>query len=319
MSSAFVVEEATAERLTSLGGVVAPSPFFSPAYAAAQRALGSRVLLLVDQSASIPVAALGLLQIGHLTRSLRVEFGPGDANHPFWRGVRELCRDQAIRRLTADTYGNGGELPHWPGEQFRTHSEQFLIDLSGPRNQFSESHRRRVKASLNAGLILRRPVSKDSLGTYRELIEASKDRRQARGERVGASILTAEVLALLHAEAAEIWFAEHDGKPVACVLFIAGPGAAYYAAAGAGPIGLERGAPYFLVDSAIRHFRATGRTILNLGGVPMSAQGLRQFKAGFGSSPVPCEFAQFIVGGPVYRALLQAVDWARAHRWPEAA
>ncbi|MEO8448694.1 MAG: GNAT family N-acetyltransferase [Gemmatimonadota bacterium] len=321
MSAAFVSEEATGEGVTALLGVVPPSAYFSPGYAAAQRALGSRVLLLVDRSGPRPVAALGSLQIGRLTRSLRIEAGPSDPNHPFWQGVWDLCRTEGIRRLTVGTYSSGGALPQWPGELFRTRSDEFVIDLSETRAiRYSDSHRRRVRASSRAGLILRRPVPADCLGAYSELIEASKRRREARGERVGVSLLMEEVRALLRANAGEAWFVEKAGEPVACVLFMVSEGAAYYYAAGACDAGLELGAPYFLVDSAIQHFRSTGRRMLNLGGVPPNAGGLRQFKAGFGSSSISCEYAQFIVGGPMSRVLLHAVDWAagQAHRWSDA-
>ena len=72
------------------------------------------------------------------------------------------------------------------------------------------------------------------------------------------------------------------------------------------------GASHFLRFESALALQAEGADIFYLGGVRPEEEGLRSFKAGFGTTPIDTQSVSAYVGGPVRRRLSSAIQWLRS-------
>jgi lipid II:glycine glycyltransferase (peptidoglycan interpeptide bridge formation enzyme) len=77
---------------------------------------------------------------------------------------------------------------------------------------------------------------------------------------------------------------------------------------------MSSGASHCLIHEIALALQTQGIERFNLGGADDPNGGLERFKAGFGTTPVELEAAEFSFSGPIRRAITQVVDGIKAMR-----
>lgn len=306
-------DEAALERasLTDLD-----NPFLTARYLQSQRLLRRESwLLALEGAGAMRAAALCFVERGRLRRTLTIPSSPPvDADSPFWAGVRELIASQAITDLELSTFASPeSKIPQWPGELERIDRTEFAMPLKGvellPR--ISKSHRERISKGRKKGLIVRRDHSDAAIDAHVALHINSMDRRKSRGENVPLEFEREGSAALLTSGAGELFQAMLGDHVASSLLILRSQTGAYSESSGNSKEGMSIGASHFLRYETALALQADGVEMFYLGGVRPEEEGLRSFKAGFGTTPIDTQSVSAYVGSPVRRHLSSAIQWLR--------
>lgn len=292
-------------------GMLAPcNPFNNPLYVAAQKDVGQLpVALLLKRDAELIAGCMGYMGGRVPSRALDIvsvadlPTDVPDAEAIFWRGVMTFCRAQRVVHLNVASYGTRWlNLPHLPEQDSRRARAEYVLDLQQPLPKPSSNHKRNISRAQKAAVQVRRTRDNVALREHVNLMSASMERREQRGESVPTVHPSPFDSALLTCGAAEL-FQAHDGSSLlSSILVLRAPRGAYYQSAGTSPEGMEIGASQFLISSVASILQQEGMYLFNLGGAGEEAPGLQRFKAGFGAHPVPLEAASFVFGSRGERA-----------------
>ena len=191
------------------------------------------------------------------------------------------------------------------GELTRRRRREFVLDLRGepPASRFASNHRRNIARARNQGLSLRRTREADACAVHDRLVHTSLHRRSARGESVPTGSDLPRYIALMQAQAGELFQVVRGDDVLSSLLVLRAREGAYYQSAGTSPDGMAAGASHFLVAGIVSCLRDEGLEVFNLGGADEDAAGLQRFKEGFGAVAVPLEAAQFSTEPVVVRRL----------------
>jgi hypothetical protein len=123
------------------------------------------------------------------------------------------------------------------------------------------------------------------------------------------------LLGLASMSSAFVVGAERDGRIEAAVLFLGGATQAEYAVHASTDAAI--GCSAMLIASAIAHFKAAGKSVLNLGGGARPDDGLHNFKKRFGGKTYPVASARQIYDAGAYLRLAGSrtnAAWFPAYR-----
>ncbi|MEP7065124.1 MAG: GNAT family N-acetyltransferase [Gemmatimonadota bacterium] len=293
------------------------NPFLTVRYLRSQKSLGREGWLLsLENAETMLAAALTFLERGRLRRTLTIPSSPPvSAESPFWPGVRAFIGDEGITDLEISTFASPeSTIPPWPGELDRIDRTEFAMQLKDiellPR--VSKSHRERISKGRKKGLIVRRDSSDAAIDAHIALHINSMDRRKSRGEDVSLAFERAGSAALLTSGAGELFQAMLGDHVASSLLILRSLRGAYSESSGNSKEGMNIGASHFLRYESALALQSEGVEVFYLGGVRPQEEGLRSFKAGFGTTPIDTQSISAYVGGTMRRRLSSAIEWLQS-------
>jgi Acetyltransferase (GNAT) domain len=211
-------------------------------------------------------------------------------------------RNQGAAEVVMDSF-DASCHPEFRTSTVRVLREEFVLSLEGAPEEMlarcTQHHRRHIRKGDRSHWTLRTHVGVDARGVLGVVQHAARVRADHRGTPFGAPAIAA--VAEDRFEPGSPWgstvFAAWDGDVVLAAMLVGWGGRhAYYVAGGSTPSGYAAGAGVWLQWRIATALADTGRVSYNLGGAPVSGTdgtGLRRFKEGFGTRPVPCVGARW--------------------------
>jgi hypothetical protein len=317
VTATFFARPADEQAVERASSTDPDNPFLTARYLQSQQSLEREAWLLsVEDSGAVSAGALCFVERGRLRCALSIPSSPPvAANSPFWPGLRAYIEDQGITDLELSTFASPeSRIPPWDGEYERVDRTEFAMLLKDvellPR--VSKSHRERVSKGRKKGLIVRRGHSDAAIDAHIELHINSMGRRKSRGEDVTLEFERAGSAALLASGAGELFQAMLGEHVASSLLILRSATGAYSESSGNSKEGMAIGASHFLRFESALTLQAEGAEIFYLGGVRPQEEGLRAFKAGFGTTPIDTQSVSAYVGGPMRRHLSSAFQWLRS-------
>lgn len=303
------------EHITSLAPA---NPFNTWPYAAAHAAAGRRcVALLLRNDDALVAACVGYINGALPFRRLDIpsiaDLQNSSMGQEFCDGLNAYCRRNSIFDLEIESYSTRHvAVPPLPGEVARIPRQEYILDLTQALHVTSSNHRRNAARAKKAGVAVTRTREPNALHDHLNLMDASMQRRELRGESVPSVSASIEERALLANGGAELFQAHHAGSVVSSVLALRAPDGAYYQSAGTSPEGMTIGASPLLIITMAELLQQDGLKRLNLGGAAADLPGLQRFKEGFGAEVVKLEAVRCSRGSASARLARRIV--ARAMR-----
>ncbi len=293
------------------------NPFLVSEYLHAQRALGRQSWLLgLGTESTVECAALCFIERGRIRRSLIVPSSPPvDTSSPFWTGLDGFCRKHGITDLDVSTFATPASvIPTMRGETARVRRTEYAMSFVGTDlwEKVSKSHRDRIKKGRKNGLAMRREPTDAAIDAHVALHVNSMDRRKLRGEDVSLEFERSTSAALLAAGAAELFQAMLGDHVASSLLVLRSSKGAYSESSGNSTEGMAIGASHFLRYETAIALQAEGIEMFYLGGAREHEEGLRAYKAGFGTIPIDTDAVTAYVGGPLRRGISAAMNTVRA-------
>jgi len=316
VSASFIARPADDEALERASLTDADNPFLTVRYLQSQRSLGREGWLFSVESADVmDAAALCFLERGRIRRTLTIPSAPPvPADSPFWTGVRAYVAEHGVTDLELSTFASPeSRLPEWPGETERIDRTEFAmvlrdVDLLA---RVSKSHRERVSKGRRKGLVVRRENSSEAIDAHVALHINSMDRRKSRGENVSLAFEREGSAALLASGAGELFQAMLGEHVASSLLVLRSKTGAYSESSGNSKEGMGIGASHFLRYETAVTLQAEGIEIFYLGGARPSEEGLRAFKAGFGTMPIDTQSVVAYLGGSLRHKLSDVIQRVR--------
>lgn len=317
MPETFFARPADEEAVERASATDLDNPFLTPRYLESQRMLGREGwLLALEDEGATRAAALAFLERGRLRRTLTIPSSPPVAtDSPFWSGVRTFIAEHGVTDLELSTFATPeSRIPHWPGELERIDRTEFAMPLKDAEllPRVSKSHRERISKGRRKGLVVRREASDAAIDAHLALHINSMERRKSRGEDVPLEFERAGSAALLASGAGELFQAMLGDHVASSLLILRSATGAYSESSGNSKDGMAIGASHFLRFESASALQAEGVTTFYLGGVRPEEEGLRSFKAGFGTTPIDTQSVSAYVGNPMRRHLSSAIQWLRS-------
>jgi hypothetical protein len=308
------------EIVDALSAAYPENCFYTSAYCIAQQMIGARLCVFEVGSAG----CTAFVREGRLHRSLYIPSVPhldNGAAAVFCAGVREFCRRNRISHAFLESYGSTSSNLSTFEEQVQWRERgEFVVYLDPGMQEIASNHHRNVRKARRAGLALHRSRDWSAGAAHLELVAASLQRRQTRGESAVYLRDHHELKSYLDSGAGELFQVFDSGEIRSSLLVLKSSSGAYYQSAGTTPAGMQQGASHFLVHEAATALRAEGVKVFNLGGASADSPGLRRFKEGFGSSTVRLSSVRLDFRRPVLRSLEAAArkSWRYARRISQA-
>jgi lipid II:glycine glycyltransferase (peptidoglycan interpeptide bridge formation enzyme) len=294
------------ELLAQISSLSPQSPFDTPAYGAALAARNADACALLLKNGNQPVnGCLAALAGSRWNRRLEIFTTPAlDEPDIFWDGVAAFCRDHKVCDLDLQTFASvAPSMPTFDHQLSERERSEYVADLGadGLFESCSNNHKRSIRKARKAGLEVARSDSLDDYQTHIKLMRASMTRRSTRGEKVPMPSADDFDFALLRQGAGELFQARSSASVLASMLVLKSSEGGYYQSAGTIPEGMKLGASPFLISEVANLLAAEGYRTFNLGGVDPGADGLRRFKAGFGTREVRLTAARYSMISPLNR------------------
>jgi hypothetical protein len=197
---------------------------------------------------------------------------------------------------------------------FKQHS---VIDLDKPHDQvISRRHRKEARRALRQLSVHRHPNPPEFLDVWMSLHEQLVARHNVKGIAAFSRSAFAEQLAT---PGMVVFWASHEGVPVAATLYLCHKGVAYGHVLGCTDLGYQHGALYALIWTAIETFTGSMRWI-NLMGVPggedAGSEGIRQFKRGWTQETRTAWLCGRVLNRPRFDAIVAATGTAKTQYFP---
>ncbi|MBA2685708.1 MAG: GNAT family N-acetyltransferase [Gemmatimonadaceae bacterium] len=317
MIPTFFAREAD-DRWIHLASATDPdNPFLVVTYLHAQRALGRESWLLgIGTESMVESAALCFMERGRVRRSLIVPSSPPvDTKSEFWPGLDGFCRKHGITDLDISTFATPASvIPAMRGETTRVRRTEYAMSLAGSDlwEKVSKSHRDRIKKGRKNGLVVRREATDAAIDAHVSLHMNSMDRRKLRGEDVSLEFERSTSAALLTSGAAQLFQAMLGDHVASSLLVLRSSKGAYSESSGNSTEGMNIGASHFLRYEAAVALQTEGIEMFYLGGAREHEEGLRAYKAGFGTIPIDTDAVTAYIGGSLRRGLSSAMETLHA-------
>ncbi len=280
------------------------NPFYTHEYVAFRLAQGWTPHMLwldagYDATGATAVGCTAFGKSGRASRTLEIPSMPDvDADHVFWQELRTLCRKERITDLTVGSFASpGGTIPDLGPVVSRKDRWEYVLDLQQPDlfRKMRKGHAYSIKRGQKAGLVLKRRTDMEACRIHADLINASMERRQQRGENVSTGAQADNFASILDAGAGEIFQAVQDDNVLSSNLILLSDKGGYNHTQGTRPDGMNVGAAQFLIHAIAQSLAADGATLFNIGGTDDPESGLTKFKSGFGKSTrvISLQSAQF--------------------------
>jgi hypothetical protein len=299
-----------AEALAACGGTF----FHAPPVLEVSLPPGEPVYARLQQGPRTLAVALGVAVRCRLSRRARhLRFAALPAAAPGVDGGRaaarlaELLAARGAAEVVMESFGARGEAGAAAGGEPGRARTEFVLPLSeGPDAllmRMRPTHRRHVRQGERAGWRLRVLRGDDALRLLAAVREGASGRAAARGDGFDAGDVPAAFAAGW--DPAPPWgvatFAAYDGDvPLAAAGVGWAGGQSYLLTGGSTPEGYRGSAAHWLTWRLMAELAAAGLARHNLGGVPAgavaadhSAQGLYEYKRGYGGEEVPCRGARW--------------------------
>jgi lipid II:glycine glycyltransferase (peptidoglycan interpeptide bridge formation enzyme) len=276
---------------------------------------GYRSWVLGLQNGALVSGCGAFLRSGKLTRTLEIHSAPvlsGAA--AFWDGLLEFCRSQRVTHLEVGSFGaSGAFVPELPGEQHRVRRWECVVDLAGADlwESLHSKHKQGINRAKKTGVIVRAGCGERDCDEHEQLMHASTQRRQTRGEDIADPSGAAQRRLLVRHGAGQFFQALLGEKVVSSTLILLSATTGYCHTAGTSPEGMQCGASHLLNYEIARTLQQRAMTVYNLGGVQDLDSGLAKFKLRFGARIVELEAADFLVGSRLVEGLSKAARWLR--------
>lgn len=305
------------ELLNEISALSPQSPFDTPAYGAALAARNADVCaLLLKDGNQLVNGCLAALAGSRWNRRLEIFTTPAlQEPEIFWDGVAAFCREHKVCDLDLQTFASvSPSMPAFDHQLSERERSEYVADLAEDDlfESCSNNHRRSIRKARKAGLELTRSDSLDDYRTHIQLMRASMTRRSTRGEKVPMPSADDFDYALLQQGAGELFQARSSDDVLASMLVLKSSESGYYQSAGTMPEGMKLGASPFLISEVANLLAAAGYRTFNLGGVDPGADGLRRFKAGFGTREVRLTAARYSMISPLNRAVRSVARGVKA-------
>lgn len=286
--------------------------FFAKSYAEVMASTGPSAWLLgMEDTGRLASGCYGFVTSGRMNRMLRINSLPAQPNDLFWKGLLEFCSAHGIGCLKLDNHRLPADrIPALPGESQRDEHLSYLMDLSGPwESELALNHRRSLRRAGAAGLAVRRKEDRAACDDHRRLVEASTERRRAKGEEVelSGSIALNEFPAFVAGGHVELFQAVSGDQALSSVVILRAGEYAWGDSAGTSPRGMQCGASHFLYFHLFQSLRTAGVRIFDFGCAEPDTH-LSFFKSRFGAAAHAIESATFYPSGGVRRALSSAAQ-----------
>ncbi len=324
MPASFVARPADDTLLERASLTDADNPFLTSRYLASQRTLGRDPWLLsLEDAGAMHAAALCFLERGRIRTTLIIPSSPPvPLDSPFWAGVASFVADRGVTDLELSTFATPeSRIPPMRGEVERIERTEFAMPLPDAEilSRVSKSHRERISKGRRKGLLVRRERSDEAIDAHVALHINSMDRRKSRGEEVSLDFERAGSAALLASGAGDLYQAMLGDHVASSLLVLKSVKGAYSESSGNSKEGMGIGASHFLRYETAVTLQAEGIEIFYLGGARTHEEGLRSFKAGFGTTLIDTQSVTAYVGGPLRHKLSAAIQKLRSAGNPDEA
>lgn len=313
MTFRFEAVPADRSAVGALAALAPTNPFATPAFVAAQRALGRDAVVLTLRDGERTVFACAALLTGRApARLLSIPSAPGfrstDEARCFTEGIESIVRASHVCEAEIGSFASPeSAAPLFAGRGVHRARVEYLLDLERPV-RLSSNHRRNAVRARRSGVTVRRGTDHGALAAHLRLMAQSMERRDARGESVPVVAEDREARALLQLGAAELFQAMNGDVPLSSVLVLRSATGAYYHSAGTSPHGMELGASPLLLGEIAASLASEGATVFNLGGAGDESPGLQRFKAGFGARTVSLDAVTVTFGSGAERYVRRGVS-----------
>jgi len=319
MTVTFVARAADDALLDRASLTDADNPFLTSRYLQSQRALGrDGWLLSLEDDGAMQAAALCFLERGRIRSTCVIPSSPPvSLDSPFWTGVEAFVAEHGVTDLELSTFATPeSRIPPMRGETERIERTEFAMPLPDAEllPRISKSHRERISKGRRKGLVVRRDPSDAAIDAHVALHINSMDRRKTRGEDVSLDFERAGSAALLTSGAGELYQAMLGDHVASSLLVLKSGKGAYSESSGNSKEGMGIGASHFLRYETAVTLQAEGIEVFYLGGARSHEEGLRSFKAGFGTILIDTQSVAAYVGGPLRQRLSDAANWLRSGR-----
>jgi hypothetical protein len=194
--------------------------------------------------------------------------------------------------------------------------EHYVIDLSKPRNLISKHHRKEARRACRQLRIEIHPNPPAFLDSWMNLHAHLVAKHTIKGIAAFSRAAFAEQLST---PGIRVLFASFEGQPVAATLYFMENDVAHGHILGYSDVGLELGALYGLIWSAMDAFAGSVRWI-NLMGVPgaqdTGGEGIRRFKEGWTRDTRTAWLCGRILNRARYAEIVRSTGTARARYFP---
>ena len=163
---------------------------------------------------------------------------------------------------------------------------------------------------------MRRDHSDAAIDAHVALHINSMDRRKSRGEDVSLAFERAGSAALLASGAGELFQAMLGDHVASSLLVLRSKTGAYSESSGNSKEGMGIGASHFLRYETALALQTEGIEIFYLGGARPSEEGLRSFKAGFGTTLIDTQSVVAYLGGALRHKLSAVIQRVRSASGP---
>ncbi|HEV7702889.1 MAG TPA: GNAT family N-acetyltransferase [Gemmatimonadaceae bacterium] len=321
MSATFVARPADDAALERASLTDADNPFLTARYLQSQRSLGREGWLFsVEDAETMQSAALCFLERGRIRRTLTIPSAPPvSEDSPFWSGVRAFIAEHGVTDLELSTFASPeSRIPTFPGETERIDRTEFAMEMRDVDllARVSKSHRERVSKGRRKGLVVRRENSAHAIDAHVALHINSMDRRKSRGENVSVAFERDGSAALLASGAGELFQAMLGDHVASSLLVLRSKSGAYSESSGNSKEGMGIGASHYLRYETAVTLQTEGIEIFYLGGARPSEEGLRAFKAGFGTTLIDTQSVVAYLGGPLRHKLSAVIQRVRSSSGP---
>ena len=321
MSATFHARSADDAALERASLTNADNPFLTARYLQSQRSLGREGWLFSVESAdTMEAAALCFLERGRIRCTLTIPSAPPVADDsPFWSGVRAYVAEHGVTDIELSTFASPeSRIPPWPGETERIDRTEFAMELRDVDllARVSKSHRERVSKGRRKGLVVRRENSAQAIDAHVALHINSMDRRKSRGENVSLEFEREGSAALLASGAGELFQAMLGDHVALSLLVLRSKTGAYSESSGNSKEGMGIGASHFLRYETAVTLQSEGIEMFYLGGARPTEEGLRAFKAGFGTTLIDTQSVVAYLGGPLRHKLSAVIQRVRSAAKP---
>lgn len=318
MSSEYVfrpLDDAGTER--ELSRFDSDSPYCTLAYARSLRAMGNEVWVFAHQrDGQFEDATLGCVRRSRWSGSLQFPSLAACAGDPaFWEAVYTMARRNGLMDIAANSFCSPEfELPPLQGETYRRRRQEFVVDLQAPelRKFARDDFRANVRKGDKAGLELRRGRDPEMLEAHLAVMQASRHRREERGEEIMESGEADEARIYLAEGAAELFQVVKDGEVLSSRCLLRSAKRASTQTSGSQRKGMTMGAAHFLIFRAAEVLKSEGVETLVCGGAPEGST-LAEFKRGFCSRIVTLPAATCCVG-PLWKRKARTLVGLLRHR-----
>jgi hypothetical protein len=312
----FFAEQAGDSRWTNRLAESDPgNPFCTTSYLAALREAGYQTWVLGLQNGTVASGCGAFVRSGKLTRTLEIHSAPAFSDsHAFWDGLLDFCRSHRVTHVEVGTFGaNSAAVPALPGEQHRVRRWECVVDLDGVDlwESLHTKHKQGVNRAKKSGVVVRATSDERCCEDHEQLMHASTQRRQTRGEDIADPSGAAQRRFLVRHGAGQLFQAMLGEKVVSSALVLLSAKTGYCHTAGTSPEGMNCGASHLLNYETAKTLQERAMTAYNLGGVQDLDSGLAKFKLRFGARIVELEAADFLVGSRLVEGLSKAARWLR--------